>query len=215
MKTWTSNKSLWIIRPHFCLFPNDLNPFTSNLQASHLPQGCDHHVASGGCWRKPKECWLCFLSVMAVCKRLLLLCFTSRTLWASPPHSRVWDLLAAAVHAPANVSGVPALNGRVLATLVTLRLVSAQKVLHRGCLLLAFGHHRSWVKIWKTRWKTTRKRFILARQSGKSSWIKWSKSPGVGGAVGGFCWAIWKISQNCIQDSNFYTMTKDNRADKL
>lgn len=35
-----------------------------------------------------------------------------------------------------------------------------------------------------------------------------AKSPGVGGVVGGFCWAIWKISQNCIQDSNFYTMTE-------
>lgn len=109
---------------------------------------------------------------MAVCKRLLLLCYTSWTLRATP-HSSVWDGRAAAVHAPAQANGVPALNGRVLAPLVTLRLASAQKVLHRGCLLLAFGHHRSWVKIWNTRWKTTRKRFILARQSGKSSWIKW------------------------------------------
>lgn len=56
--------------------------------------------------------------------------------------------------------------------------------------------------------KKTEKRFRLGKESSKPSWLK---SPGVAVTVEGFCWAIWKINQNCIQDSNFCTVTEQRR----
>lgn len=54
-------------------------------------------------------------------------------------HTGAFNGFARLVHTPAEACGMPALNGLVVALLVTLRLVGTDLAGSRSCLFLAFG----------------------------------------------------------------------------